>query len=182
MSFDTKLYEGNGLLTWQTASEKNTSRFDIERSFDGQKFEKIGEVKAKGNSNQPLSYQFSDNKLIVKKAHYYRLKMIDLDSSFTYSEIKSLYLDKVQNFKALIYPNPNTGLFDLVLNGDLETDSPLSILVTDISGKQIFQTERKDFRIYEPITFNLDNLNVGLYYIIIKNGKNLHCQKMIIQK
>ena len=182
MSFDVKLYEGNGLLTWQTASEKNTSRFDIEKSFDGQKFEKIDEVKAKGNSNQPLSYQFSDNKLIVKKAHYYRLKMVDLDSSFTYSEIKSLYLDKVQNFKALIYPNPNTGLFDLVLNGDLETDSPLSILVTDISGKQIFQTERKDFRIYEPITFNLDNLNVGLYYITVKNGSNLFSQKIVIQK
>ena len=46
------------LLTWTTANEQNTVQFDIERSINGQTFEKIGTVKTKGSNS---TYEFTDN-------------------------------------------------------------------------------------------------------------------------
>ena len=94
------------LLTWQTSSETNSDRFDIERSQDGKKWINIGNVTASGDKKSSSSYSFPD-KNPMDGANLYRLKMIDRaadskDGTFSFSRIQSL------NFEALItfYPNP----------------------------------------------------------------------------
>ncbi len=75
------------VLNWQTASEINSNYFDIERSDDGQFFFSIGKVMANGNSNQPVSYNFTDKKASNNNGSliFYRLKLVDKDGSFKYS-------------------------------------------------------------------------------------------------
>lgn len=70
--------EKSNLLTWQTVSETNNEGFEIERSNNGENWERIGFVRGNGNSTFINDYQFSDESL-QGNAQYYRLKQIDLD-------------------------------------------------------------------------------------------------------
>ena len=99
--FDAQNTEGSkNHLTWRTASEKDNSHFDIERSTDGSTFHNIGQVK--GN-NKPSSYQFVDNQPFATS--YYRLRQIDFDGTETVSKVVSI-AQKGKGKDLTIYPNP----------------------------------------------------------------------------
>jgi uncharacterized repeat protein (TIGR03803 family) len=90
-------------ITWETAQEANSKSFEIERSGNGNEFNNIGSVNARGNSNTTTSYSFSDDSPI-KGMNYYRLKQLDNDGKFSYSSIKSIAFNKESNL--IVYPNP----------------------------------------------------------------------------
>ncbi len=96
----------NVKIEWQTASEKNSSHFEIESSIYGKAFEKIGEVKAKNQGNLTINYAFFDLNPHFG-TNYYRLKMVDNNGQFTYSAIKtaSIQTDKTT---LSIFPNPTS--------------------------------------------------------------------------
>jgi hypothetical protein len=108
LSFTGEAVANTHVLSWATASEKNNSHFDIERSTDGNTFHNIGQVK--GN-NKPSSYQFVDNQPFATT--YYRLRQLDFDGTETYSKIVSV----VQTGKGkglAVYPNPVSSLLNVV--------------------------------------------------------------------
>jgi hypothetical protein len=76
-------------LSWETASELNAGTFVIERANEHLNFDSIAKVKASGNSVVILSYSYFDTPDWIGQL-YYRLRMIDLDGSFTYSDIVSI--------------------------------------------------------------------------------------------
>lgn len=76
-------------LEWQTVFEQNVDRFEVERSADGIRFDHIATVTAKGNSAENILYNCDDTQPL-KGISYYRLKICDLDASFTYSDIISI--------------------------------------------------------------------------------------------
>jgi hypothetical protein len=76
------------MLYWSTATEKNSSYFSIEKSEDGINFSEIGIVNAQGSSNNIVNYEFDDYHF--NKSSYYKLKMIDKDGSYKYSDIQFL--------------------------------------------------------------------------------------------
>ena len=109
--FDVKNTEGaKNHLTWRTASEKDNSHFDIERSTDGTTFHSIGQVK--GN-NKPSSYQYTDAAPFTTS--YYRLKQVDFDGTATYSKVVSVE-QKGKGKGLKVYPT-------LVSNGLLTVDT-----------------------------------------------------------
>lgn len=79
-------------LNWATASEINNDRFEIERSADGSSFEKIGTVNGNGNSVQTIEYSFKDT-TVQRGVYYYRLKQVDFDGRFEYSNISAASVD-----------------------------------------------------------------------------------------
>jgi hypothetical protein len=101
------------LLLWETAEEINSDRFEIERSTTGKQWETIGSIPAQ--TNEPGSgiaektsistYSFTDA-FPVRGQNLYRLKMIDLDSTFAYSKIEVVSFDRPDDI--LLYPNPVT--------------------------------------------------------------------------
>lgn len=105
MSFSGEAAGSAALLKWVTASEINNHIFEIERSRDAATFEKIGEIPGAGNSNQPLSYRFTDESP-WEGINYYRLKQIDYDSTSEYSQIISVYFESSASIA--VYPNPAT--------------------------------------------------------------------------
>jgi hypothetical protein len=89
--FNGYLNKNESILKWQTASEQNLGHFEIERSVNTAAFEKIGTVNANGNSNTASNYTFTDkNPLAGNNA--YRLKNIDRDGKFSFSDIITLKL------------------------------------------------------------------------------------------
>ncbi|MDO7877794.1 T9SS type A sorting domain-containing protein [Hymenobacter sp. ASUV-10] len=92
-------------LRWRTASEKNSARFDIERSRDGRQFEQIGDVKAQGSKASPTAYTFLDSTIpSTSQPTYYRLRHVDRDGTASYSPVRAVIIDSKAGL--VLYPNP----------------------------------------------------------------------------
>jgi hypothetical protein len=84
IEFSAQAENSNILLKWKSADEVDFSHYEIERSEDGHNFMKIGTVKGKGGPNQQVTYNFEDVRSKTNMV-YYRLKMLDLNGEFSYS-------------------------------------------------------------------------------------------------
>jgi len=161
-------------LYWITQQEINSSHFEIEKSKDGFNFNKIDVINAT-NSNP---YHFIDENSFVGN-NYYRLKMVDLDGTYSYSPIIVLFSDYSIDYK--VYPNP----FDdtLVYTYYAETPENLEIYIFNILGQLIH---------FEKITcescINTTNINVkdflpGTYRLVVKHKETGHeTNQTIIKK
>ena len=93
-------------LAWATASEKNSARFEVERSADGETFVSIGAVAAAGSSSGPRRYELLDARLPAGAALlYYRLRQVDRDGTFSYSPVRAVAL-KGAGAGLALFPNP----------------------------------------------------------------------------
>ncbi|WP_221390890.1 T9SS type A sorting domain-containing protein [Dyadobacter sp. NIV53] len=99
ISFEARLAEGKVNLTWKTASEKDFSHYELQRSHNSKDFVEL--VKIEGNSAG--NYNYSDQNPITGTG-YYRLKMVDNDGSFAYSRIRSVQNE--ENLRTVLFPNP----------------------------------------------------------------------------
>ncbi|MCP4124408.1 MAG: hypothetical protein GY751_21895, partial [Bacteroidetes bacterium] len=103
--------EDKHVLSWQTASEQNSDYFDIEHSTDAKRFSVIGKVKSQGTSYDTHNYSYN-HLSPARGINYYRLRQVDLDEKFEYSNIVSARweaedLDGKTGIS--FYPNPATG-------------------------------------------------------------------------
>jgi Secretion system C-terminal sorting domain len=154
ISFQAQNTEGSNLLTWQTATETNTSHFDIERSPDGKIFEKIGAVKAKGSNS---AYQYVD-KIGAFSTIYYRLKINDLDEKNDYSKIVSV--KQAGKLKVKIYPNPAQQFVTV----EMDEVSDATISVVDVLGKKLYQKTG----VTGQSSIDLSSFSSGIYFIEIE--------------
>lgn len=95
-------------LRWTTALERGSKYFDIERSTNGSRFGKIGQVAAQGNSNVPRPYVFQD-KNPGTGTNYYRLQQVDFDGRSAQSNVVAIAWNKAADFR--ISPNPASDIF-----------------------------------------------------------------------
>ncbi|MFN8268168.1 MAG: M14 family zinc carboxypeptidase [Chitinophagales bacterium] len=129
--------EPNNILKWATASERNTSHFEIQRTANGIDFETIGTVAAAGNSNALKNYSFTDKKPFFGD-NIYRLKMIDIDGSFTYSKMVDIKVNDENNTFLptginKLYPNPTSNRIMVDFNV-AEDNTTFTIAVFDVTG------------------------------------------------
>jgi len=166
ITFDGACHGEFVILEWETASEQNNEMFIVERSIDGEAFDAIGTVDGAGDSNQPLAYEFYDTKPLSKA--YYRLKQMDFNGAFEYSNIINLACHDVPNPMFMVYPNPFKSELHVVVT-DLPEDSFMLELYT-IEGKQIIQ--EKLFAPSEGLhkILQLGNLVPAMYVIRVISG------------
>lgn len=128
ISFSGKKSSVNNILSWQTAGEQNTDAFFVERSTDAIKFETLGKVTAKGTPGEN-HYSFTDRSAL-KGNNFYRLKMTDLDGTFSYSEIP-VNIKRDGNFELSIYPSPADQIINIstAIAGKLSIYNSLGKLV-----------------------------------------------------
>ena len=101
-------------LTWATATEKNSDRFEIERSPAGREYTTIGAVKSQGSTASAREYTFVDSHPLAGTA-YYRLRQVDADGAVAYSPVA--VVKGPARTEALAFPNPSEG--QLTLAADL---------------------------------------------------------------
>lgn len=104
VSFSGQHTAGANILEWITASEQNSSHFEVQRLIPGATFETVGKVSAAENSTDFRSYSFIDNDPLTGATQYYRLKQVDLDGSFEYSP--QIEIREELTFQVEVYPNP----------------------------------------------------------------------------
>jgi hypothetical protein len=100
------------LVAWATVTEINCGHFDIERSADGQQFQRFGAVACGGSSSQSRAYTFRDE--AAAGAAYYRLHQVDTDGQAQYSPVVYVAGLGATGLALSIFPNPTTGTVTLV--------------------------------------------------------------------
>jgi hypothetical protein len=160
LGFTAEKVDAGIMLDWVTVTEINNDYFQIQRSYDADVFEAIGQVKGAGNSNSVLTYQFLDNTYTSNKI-FYRLKQYDFDGSFTYSNIVEITFEESDMIKMNVFPNPASEMVNVVVPG--MKGGTYHVVVHDMSGRLV----HKD--LLNPVTgtmeLNVSNWANGIYIV-----------------
>jgi hypothetical protein len=164
-NFSGNITNQTSQLNWQTANEVNVSHFEVEYSNNGNSFAKVSTVNAKNNS----SNLYTATHLVANIAkHYYRLKMVDKDGSFTYSTI--LQLQSNGNNKPALAIHPTTVKNTAIVSVTANTTENATISLVDMLGKVV---ERKQIQLTQgtqQITFSVSNLQKGMYTAVLMSN------------
>ncbi len=175
----------NTLLEWGTASEINNDFFEVQvakgdENFENGFFEILGKVDGNGNSTELIDYRFADNEKFKSGTRYYRLKQVDFDGRFEYSNIIPVFFDNEPTKDILIFPN--------VI---MEDNQPNLYVRADEEYKVDLILTRADGKIYDrfegiypagssTIQIPMDeNVPSGLFYVTGKIGEKTVSEKII---
>lgn len=164
-------------LSWQTAMEENNSHFEIERALSVAEgsghdlnWEQIGRVEGAGNSMSPINYAYTDqleSQNQKLETIYYRLKQVDYNGNFEYSEIRTLRSTQEDRNTISIYPNPASNVVNINSHHPIE-----KVEVLNLQGQVILSSE-KDSR-----TLDISSLAAGTYLIRTLASGQVQQQKL----
>ena len=160
LSFTGSKQNNDALLQWKTANEINVSHFEIQRSNDGQTFTSIGTVAAGGSF-----YSFTDaNTFSSRTMAFYRLKSIDTDARFTYSNI--IKLSKQVSVSLTVFPNP---VSDVLTIAGLKQGGSIRLFTAD--GKLLKQQTVSA----QTVTMDMSKYAKGIYWLQYQyNGETVN--------
>ena len=148
-------------LDWNTQMEVNSSSFEIERSADGESWTAIGSVMAKGNSSVVTNYSFTDAQPLAG-TNLYRLRMIDLDNSYGYTDVKVIRTSVVN--KISFFPNPAREYVNVSLGAGAGTQVVIRLI--NPAG-QLLQEKSAESGAGVIVSFPVGNYAPGLYILSV---------------
>ncbi|MEM7106261.1 MAG: T9SS type A sorting domain-containing protein [Bacteroidota bacterium] len=163
-------------VSWETASEINTDYFDVQRSGNSNNWETIARVDAAGTSFTSLKYEHFD-RIPFSGNNYYRLKMVDNDETYEYSEIKVVKFEQTYSDESAIsiYPNPVSD----ILNIRFEEATLISELsVFDAKGAKVYSATTDPSNKHKA-ALNLSILPSGFYTLTVISGHNVVSKKFV---
>jgi hypothetical protein len=174
LNFSGKLMPASNLLAWTTAQEVNSSKFDIESRYGISNFNKIGTVTANGYKS---SYIFVHQNPPAD-VNYYRLKIIDKNNRFAYSDIIALKRNSAVASPNSFYPNPFTDNIQAAFTSAAQ--KVINIKVYDVSGRLIKQQYSGVVKGFNLLTVpGLQKLAAGIYFVEIKDGTVITKEKLV---
>jgi len=180
VSFSASVDKGKVVLNWMTASELNNSGFQVERKTSGE-WEEIGFVGGKGTTAEVNNYIFVDANPASGK-NYYRLKQIDFDGSFEYSNV--IEVDLTMPYRFVLeqnYPNPFNPT--TTINFETTQKGVVTLKVYNILGglvETLLNEERPAGR--HTISFNASNLASGVYFYTLSSKEGTITKRMLLLK
>lgn len=190
VTFEGRYADGENLnqkivkLDWRTLYELGTDFFEIERSEDGNTFTAIGRVKASGTTTAAIDYTFTDDKPL-KEQGYYRLRLVRLDGTFTYSNV-ILLQDRspvASSFK--VYPNPAAMADEITIEvANLKESEEVTFMITDVSGRQLLrqQARTNEFgELYLTLPVGT-SLTPGIYNLTIAGSNKTLNRKLVVAR
>jgi len=185
-SFAASVIGSDVKLLWETATELNNSGFSVERKIGSSEFMEVGFVPGFGTTSEPKSYSFTDQNL--RSGQYtYRLKQIDFDGTFTYSDEVAVEVIAPASFSLdQNYPNPFNP--STMITFSLAVDSKVSLKVFDVLGQEVASLIDQDLsQGVHNYDFNAAGINSGVYFYKIEatgvNGSEFtDVKKMILVK
>jgi hypothetical protein len=184
VSFIGKEKEGKIILNWETASEQNNDYFLVEHSVDGITFKEIARVTGGGTINITQYYSYT-HRLPSYPDNYYRLKQVDFDGAFEYSDAILIRLNKElvpDGIDFVMYPNPTTTNSVNIRLNSVDFSRPLGIQVVNLNGRLIYQ------KMIDSVDFNSDiNLDFGygmtrgIYLVRLVQSGNTTVRKLVLK-
>jgi hypothetical protein len=186
--FSASVNSGNVLLEWETSTETNNLGFEIERArltdnsiANNMEFQLIGFVQGNGTTANPHSYSYTDEDLL-SGVYQYRLKQINYDGSFAYSEIVEINLIAVNDFRLeQNYPNPFNP--STTIGYQLPKAEFVTVRIFDAIGNEVktIVKENKPAGVHE-VNFDASQLTSGVYLYKIDAGTFHQSKKMLLVK
>jgi hypothetical protein len=180
VSFTASLTQGNVVLNWETATEINNRGFEIERSTKGE-FTTVGFIPGAGTTTKKQTYTFTDKQVLVG-SHSYRLKQIDFNGSYIYSNSIDVDVTSPLTFNlSQNYPNPFNPTTKI--NYSVPFDSKVTISVYSITGELVTELVN-DFVSAGSYSVDFDgrDLASGMYIYKMAAGNFSQTNKMMLMK
>lgn len=183
-SFTGRLDDKTVYLDWKTASEINSSYFEVERSFDGTSFKTVGLVlDGFASDNGARFYKFKDNSAVLqdKSYAYYRLKQVDKDGKFNYSTVVALGLKSSASDVAKMTVSPNPFVEKINVQFNTATNGKAEIRLLNVNGQTVISSKANVSTGNNTLQVNgLSNLTSGVYvFQLLKDGVVIDNQKII---
>lgn len=179
----TGTYKNNtALLNWLAENQVNFSAYEIERSIDGSKFESIGLLNRQGTGLERQQYQFTDD-LATNNSNvfYYRLKMVDLNGRYEYSNIIMLRKDRFNAAGLSISPNPVITGAAATARIEASRKTVVDIAILDMSGRIVLRQQNQLQEGINSIAVNnLNKLQPGLYTMQVNDGQGIQSAKFSV--
>jgi len=176
IAFTGRNINGVNELAWKTAIEENSDYFEIQKSTDGLNFARIGEVDAAGTSLVTLSYTFEDATPAIGN-NYYRLRMVDLDGSFEYSNVVQI-ATRIKGDIA-VYPVPVNEAMYLVY--DSENTGTIQIQVVNYVGQTLLTRIENTTQGFNTYEIDTNQLAAGTYLIQVTDDNGLSKVKRFVK-
>ncbi len=155
-------------LTWQTASERGTDHFAVERSHDAMTWIRIGTRDAARDSDQTRAYDFVDAATIALHGQvYYRLRINDVDGSYEYSDVRAIS-DADSKAVVSFFPNPTSDVLRVTTQEEV-----VSLRVFDQTGRKVRAVRAAEVR--------LGDLPSGMYRVELTTAGAQYNEAVVVQ-
>lgn len=171
VDFDAENYSEGNKLSWKTLSETQNEKVIIERSIDGLNWDVLGEVLGAGNSSVEIAYEFWDDRPVMGM-NYYRLKQVDFDGSWEFSDIVTVDLRN----RFVLFPNPADQQVQLVL--DQDQSLPLNLQISNAQGEVVHSGIINEN--YHDI--DISTFSNGVYFVrFFEEGSLYSVEKLVVK-
>lgn len=184
ISFTASLTNDRIILNWVTQKEGNSNHFEVERSADGQNFKTIGLVLGPlEESAGSKFYKIKDQMtvLLEKNSLYYRLKQVNTDGTYGYSQVISLRMPVAAKSESKMDVSPNPFRDQVIVNTRLNRSGLMELRVLDLGGHAVKSDLVNIAKGANRISVeNLGSFNAGIYFVqLVQDGVILGSQKII---
>lgn len=168
-------------LYWQTEQEGNSSYFELQRSTDGNNFEAIATVTAKGNTATANNYQNTDDLFFYTcQTVYYRLKMVDINGGFKYSGAVTVQLGTITKTNVKAWPLPFTSNLNVEYTSDVK--EVVKITIRSVNGSTVMRMDNAVKKGTNTISlYQAQTIPAGTYLLTLSNGTKAETIKVIKQ-
>ena len=167
-------------LNWETATELNNYGFEIQKKSEFTNWYTIGFVEGSGTKQSPSSYSYNDSKINEAGKYLYRLKQIDNNGSFNYSQTVEMNLNPANGFVLeQNYPNPFNP--STRIRFSIPKSSLVKLSVYNVIGEEIRVLADGFFDAgYHEINFNSQDLSSGVYLYRLQYEGLIQMKKMLL--
>ena len=181
--FNARAEKGKVTLNWQTLTEENADYFSIQRSENGKDFREIGRLRAAGNSNNAINYNYVDGSINGQsRYYYYQLLTVDLDKKQERSKIV-LARQEINQPKIIVSlsPNPVQAGDHLQIWFNADETSKLNASIYNASGRLVYKVEMSAFTGVNFGHLHIHDLPAGTYVLKLSIGKLKETAKFTVQ-
>lgn len=172
VKFEGELINDQVLLEWTTESEVQNEGFVIERSQNSIEFDEVDFVEGNGTTTSMNSYQYRDD-LVLNATSYYRLKQVDFDGGYAYSDVIRIENRKENNqYDFSMYPNP---ISNDILTIQTEDFMNTSIEIIDNQGKRVFYSMMET----RQIEISTSEWPEGMYNVLYLKNDHFQVKRLI---
>jgi hypothetical protein len=178
LHFTARLVGPHVDLLWATASEINNDYFAVERAGPDLNWHTLIEVPGAGHSSSVLNYYEKDRNPLAGIS-YYRLKQVDYDGVFTYSEpVAILNLSSDESEDIFLYPNPSRA-GSVVVRIPLFLSGNGKLTLYDLGGKAAYQQRLDNEKTEHEIRYGA--LSKGMYILHVETDHLNHASKLVVE-
>jgi hypothetical protein len=168
-------------LKWATALEVNNDGFQIERSTDGQTWATIGWVNGNDNATTQTNYTFDDVNVVANTVYYYRLKQVDNDGAFEYTDIVSARITGEVSFSVKDFvPNPTMDKTNLIITASKDQD--ITVTFYNVVGQKVLESTHQVSKGGTRLEFELGKLASGTYTAIVSSANDVYTKKVVLAR